>query len=89
MKSPGFLETIIKKGAHTLKFFRTPAGTLAIFNGSKQETKFLIDKIINQADGQPRGRGPISLSKSGFEKIVCNGIMLIVDTYYNSNKKLL
>ena len=86
LKSPGFLETIIKKGAHTLKFFRTPAGTLAIFNGSKQETKFLIDKIINQADGQPRGRGPISLSKSGFEKIVCNGIMLIVDTYYNSNK---
>ena len=86
LKSPGFLETIIKKGAHSLKFFRTPAGTLAIFNGSKQETKFLIDKIINQADGQPRGRGPISLSKSGFEKIVCNGIMLIVDTYYNSNK---
>ena len=86
LKSPDFLETIIKKGAHSLKFFRTPAGTLAIFNGSKQETKFLIDKIINQADGQPRGRGPISLSKSGFEKIVCNGIMLIVDTYYNSNK---
>ena len=55
LKSPDFLETIIKKGAHSLKFFRTPAGTLAIFNGSKQETKFLIDKIINQADGQPRG----------------------------------
>ena len=59
---------------------------MAIFNGSKQETKFLIDKIINQADGQPRGRGPISLSKSGFEKIVCNGIMLFVDTYDNSDK---
>ena len=86
LKSPGFLETIIKKGAHSLKFFRTAAGTLAIFNGSKQETKFLIDKIINQADGQPRGRGPISLSKSGFEKIVCNGIILFVDTYYNTNK---
>ncbi len=86
LKSPDFLETIIKKGAHSLKFFRTPAGTLAIFNGSKQETKFLIDKIINQADGQPRGRGPISLSKSGFEKIACNGIMLFVDTYYNCNK---
>ena len=86
LKSPDFLETIIKKGAHSLKFFRTPAGTLAIFNGSKQETKFLIDKIINQADGQPRGRGPISLSKSGFEKIVCNGIILFVDTYDNSDK---
>ena len=86
LKSPDFLETIIKKGAHSLKFFRTPAGTLAIFNGSKQETKFLIDKIINQADGQPRGRGPISLSKSGFEKIVSNGIMLFVDTYDNDNK---
>ena len=63
MKSPDFLETIIKKGAHSLKFFRTPAGTLAIFNGSKQETKFLIDKIINQADGQPRGRGQLVYQK--------------------------
>ena len=85
-KSPNFLETLIKKGAHSLKFFRTPAGTLVTFNGSKQETKFLIDKIINQADGQPRGRGPISLSKSGFEKIVCNGITVFVDTYCNRNK---
>mgnify|MGYP003314386259 CR=1 FL=1 len=31
---------------------------------------YLQHKIINQADGQPRGRGPISLSKSGYEKIV-------------------
>ena len=86
LKSPSFLETIIKKGAHSLKFFRTPAGNLATFNGSKQETKFLIDKIISQADGQPRGRGPISLSKSGFEKIVCNGVMVIVDSSNNSKK---
>ena len=40
LKSPDFLETIIKKGAHSLKFFRTPAGTLAIFNGSKQKLSF-------------------------------------------------
>ena len=86
LKSPDFLEKIIKKGAHSLKFFRTPSGTLATFNGSKQETKFLIDKIINQADGQPRGRGPISLSRSGFEKIVCNGIMIFVDTFNNGKK---
>ena len=81
IKSPNFLETIIKKAAHSLKFFRTPAGNLVTFNGSKQETKFLIDKIINEADGQPRGRGPISLSKSGFEKIVCTGVVVFVDTY--------
>ncbi len=87
MKIPNFLDTLIKKAAHSLKFFRTPAGNLAIFNGSKQETKFLIDKILNQADGKARGRGPISLSQSGYEKLVCQGITVFVDTHYNNKKK--
>ncbi|MAK09301.1 MAG: hypothetical protein CML36_02300 [Rhodobacteraceae bacterium] len=87
IKTPLFLDALIKKAAHALKFFRTPAGNLAIFNGSKQESKFLIDKILNQADGKARGRGPISLSKSGYEKIVCQGITVFVDTHFNSKKK--
>ena len=88
LKPPHFLDALIKKAAHALKFFRTPAGNLAIFNGSKQETKFLIDKILNQADGKARGRGPMSLSKSGYEKLVCQGITVFIDTHYNSKKKL-
>lgn len=87
LKPSHFLDALIKKAAHALKFFRTPAGNLAVFNGSRQETKFLIDKILNQADGKARGRGPMSLAKTGFEKIVCQGITVFVDTHYNSKKK--
>jgi uncharacterized heparinase superfamily protein len=84
MKAPGFLDLLIKKAAHTLRFFRNPNGQLATFYGSKQETKFLIEKILNQADGKARGRGPISLSESGFEKITCQSITVLIDTYSNN-----
>ena len=87
LKPPQFFDALIKKAAHALKFFRTPAGNLAVFNGSRQETKFLIDKILNQADGKARGRGPMSLAKTGYEKLVCQGITVFVDTHYNSKKK--
>ena len=87
LKPPHFLDALIKKAAHALKFFRTPAGNLAVFNGSRQENKFLIDKILNQADGKARGRGPMSLAKTGYEKLVCQGITVFVDTHYNSKRK--
>ncbi len=77
---PSFLEEIIKRAAHSLRFFRKLDGKLATFNGSKQETKFLIDKILNLADGKARGKGPLNLSQSGFDKIVCQGTSIFVDT---------
>ena len=81
---PEYLSIIIQKASHSLRFFRTNNGRFAIFNGSKQETKFLIDKILSLADGKARGRGPLSLSKSGFEKLTSPGIQVFVDTFkYN------
>ena len=43
---PEYLSAQIKKTAHSLRFFRTLDGSLCTFNGSKRETKFVIDKIL-------------------------------------------
>ena len=75
----------IQKASHSLRFFRTPNGDFATFNGSKQETKFLIDKILNSADGKARAKGPISLYKSGFEKLTRKQTTLFVDTFRYNN----
>ncbi len=83
---PELLDMTIKKASHALRFFRKADGNFAVFNGSKQESKFLIDKILNQADGKARGRGPLNLPLSGFDKIVCQGTSIIVDTYNNNHK---
>ena len=90
IKVPEYLSIVIKKSAHSLRFFRTGNGCLAIFNGSKQETKFLIDKILSMADGRARGKGPSNLSESGFEKLNSSGLTIFVDTFkynkYSSSK---
>ena len=86
IKVPEFLSIIIKKSAHSLRFFRTGNGCLAIFNGSKHETKFLIDKILNLADGKSRGRGSSNLFESGFEKLNSADITVFVDTFKYKKK---
>jgi len=86
IRVPDFLSIIIKKSAHSLRFFRTSNGCLAIFNGSKQETKFLIDKILSIADGKSRARGPSNLFESGFEKLSGADLTVFVDTF-KYNKK--
>ena len=52
----------LQKSSHSLRFFRVLDGTLSVFNGSKRETKFVIDKILNVADGKVRGKGPLTLN---------------------------
>ena len=67
---PEYLSAQIKKTAHSLRFFRTLDGSLCTFNGSKRETKFIVDKILNAADGKARGKGPLTLSKTGLRKAI-------------------
>ena len=88
LNTPDFLELTINRSSHALRFFRKPNGSFATFNGSKKETKFLIDKILNLADGRARGKGPLNLSQSGFDKIVCQGTNIFVDTSCNNEKVL-
>ena len=83
---PEYLSSQIKKSAHSLRFFRTLDGTLSTFNGSKRETKFVIDKILNAADGKARGKGPLTLISSGYIKLLVPEACVIIDTLAANNK---
>ena len=86
---PEYLSAQIKKTAHSLRFFRTLDGSLCTFNGSKRETKFLVDKILNAADGKARGKGPLTLSKTGYEKLLVPEACVLIDSFSSSNKTFL
>ena len=83
---PEYLTEQIKKSAHSLRFFRTLDGTLSTFNGSKKETKFVIDKILNAADGKARGKGPLTLPYSGYVKLLVPEVCITVDSQSSKNK---
>ena len=83
---PEYLSAQIKKTAHSLRFFRTLDGSLCTFNGSKRETKFVVDKILNAADGKARGKGPLTLIKTGYEKLVVPEACVLIDSFSSSNK---
>ena len=77
---PDFLSMQIVKSSHSLRFFRSLDGTLSIFGGSKRESKFVIDKILNVADGKVRGKGPLTLSNSGYIKLLVPEVSIVLDS---------
>ncbi|PPR25649.1 MAG: hypothetical protein CFH34_01339 [Alphaproteobacteria bacterium MarineAlpha9_Bin4] len=84
--APEFLVKQITKSSHSLRFFRVLDGTLSTFSGSKRETKFVIDKILNVADGKARGKGPLTLSNSGYTKLLVPNACIIIDSLSAKNK---
>ncbi len=82
---PDFLSKQITNSAHSLRFFRVLDGTLSVFSGSKSETKFVIDKILNAADGKARGKGPLTLSNSGYIKLLVPDACIIIDSLSSDN----
>ncbi len=83
---PEFLSRQITRSSHSLRFFRVLDGTLSIFCGSKRESKLVIDKILNVADGKVRGKGPLTLSNSGYIKLLVPEACVIIDSLSSNNK---
>ena len=83
---PEFLSKQITKSSHSLRFFRVLDGTLSIFNGSKRENKLVIDKILNVADGKARGKGPLTLTNSGYIKLLVSEACIVIDSLSSNNK---
>ncbi len=75
---PGFLMAAIDRTAPFLRMLRHHDGGLALFNGSGEGQGWLFDMLLSQSDS--RGRPPASAPHSGFERIVANRTVLIVDT---------
>lgn len=75
---PGFLMAAIDRTAPFLRMLRHNDGGLALFNGSNEGRGWLVDMLLAQADS--RGRPLTSAPHSGFERIVANRTILLMDT---------
>jgi uncharacterized heparinase superfamily protein len=75
---PSFLMAAIDRTAPFLRMLRHNDGGLALFNGSNEGPGWLIDMLLAQADS--RGRPLTSAPHSGFERIVANRTIVLMDT---------
>lgn len=75
---PSFLLAAIDRAAPFLRMLRHNDGGLALFNGSGENENWLIDMLLTQADA--RGRPPARAPHSGFERLVANRTVLMLDT---------
>jgi uncharacterized heparinase superfamily protein len=75
---PAFLMAAIDRAAPFLRMLRHNDGGLALFNGANEGPGWLIDMLLAQADS--RGRPLTSAPHSGFERIVANRTIVLMDT---------
>ena len=75
---PDFLMAAIDRTAPFLRMLRHNDGGLALFNGANEGPGWLIDTLLAQADS--RGRPLTSAPHSGFERVVANRTIVLLDT---------
>mgnify|MGYP001472496660 CR=1 FL=1 len=77
---PEILIVSIRRMAHALRIFRSGDGALSRFHGGISENKFVVDRVLESADGRTRSKGPLRLEETGFERLVASKVILIADT---------
>jgi uncharacterized heparinase superfamily protein len=78
VEPPPHLAALLDRAAPALRLFRHGDGGLALFNGTRDETSALIDLVLTQ--GQARGRAPLDLPESGFQRLQAGRTLIIADT---------
>ncbi|MEQ9813366.1 MAG: heparinase II/III family protein [Azospirillaceae bacterium] len=74
---PDEIQQAIDRMAPALRFFRHGDGGLALFNGGFEEEPVLIDTVLAQADA--KGRPVKSAVQSGYERVLQNRTLLLMD----------
>ncbi len=74
---PAQLANTIDRMGPALRAMRHGDGSLALFNGSKEDATLLIDQVLAQAGRA--GRSPQSLSEGGFQRMQAGRTVLVVD----------
>lgn len=75
---PEFITSSIEKTGSALRFFRYSDKGLALFHGSQEGARCLIDSILSQA-GAANVRTPSSLPNSGYERLAQGKSVLLMD----------
>ncbi|MBB3897709.1 heparinase II/III family protein [Roseococcus suduntuyensis] len=75
--APPQLATVIDRAGQALRLFRHGDGTLALFNGTREEPASLVDLVLTQ--GQAKGRAPLLLQETGFHRLAASRTLVIAD----------
>lgn len=67
----------IDRAGPFLRMLRHGDGGLALFNGAQEEQGWQIDMLLAQADS--RGRPPASAPHSGYQRLIANRVVVLVD----------
>lgn len=78
LEPPPHLAAALDRAAPALRLFRHGDGGLALFNGTRDENSSLLDLVLTQ--GQARGRAPLDLPETGFQRLQAGRTLVIVDT---------
>ena len=77
IEPPEVLPAAIDRMALALRALRHGDGSLALFNGSREDLPSLIDLVLSQAGRSGRAAG--ALGESGFQRLAAGKSVLIVD----------
>jgi len=77
LEAPPHLTVALDRAAPALRLFRHGDGALALFNGTREENSGLVDLVLTQ--GQGRGRSPLSLPETGFQRLQAGRTLVIAD----------
>lgn len=77
LEAPPHLSLALDRAGPALRVFRHGDGGLACFNGTRGEAAPLLDLVLTQA--QARGRAPLILPDSGFQRLLAGRTLVIVE----------
>jgi len=77
VNAPSILATVLERAGQALRLFRHGDGSLALFNGTREEGAALVDLVLTQ--GQARGRAPMLLEETGFHRLQAGRTLVIAD----------
>jgi len=75
--APPILAVVLDRAAPALRALRHADGTLALFNGTRDEPAAMLDVVLTQA--QSRGRPPMALPDMGFQRLAAGRTLVIVE----------
>jgi uncharacterized heparinase superfamily protein len=68
---------VLERAGQALRLFRHGDGGLAQFNGAREDGAALVDLVLTQ--GQARGRAPMLLEETGFQRLQAGRTVVIAD----------